>query len=459
MSFLQAVEFKVGALVVVVGSLIAFMSLQVSDDPTILRGSRAAWFTLPDAAGLIKNSAVRSAGIPVGTIKNISLQDGKARIDISIRSDIPLTTSAGVQVKANGILGDKYVEIYPGSPTDPPLEEGTQILIVNDKGSLDSLITQVGEVTTSLKSVAEALREAVSEDGTRKHTLGRIVNNIEKLTQDLSEITGQNKDKINDIIDRVQEITATLDETLNDPSDAGFKKTWKRTMERIDSTLKNVDEIAGKVNRGEGTLGKLINDDTTVEELNTAIQGVSSMLDSAGRISTAFDFHGDHLSSLGVTKSYIGIRIQPGLDRFYELGIIDDPAGVVEQQTTRTTVNGGPETVEETEKTFKNETKFTLLFGKNFWDWTLKGGLIENAGGVGVDYHVWPKRVQLSVEAFNFAKTNVRAYARVNLSHGFYLMGGVNDALDKNQTRSGYLGAGLFLTNDDLKLLLTKAPF
>lgn len=459
MSFLQAVEFKVGALVVVVAGLIAYMSMQVSDDPTILRGSRQAWFTLPDAAGLIKNGAVRSAGIPVGTIKEISLYEGQARIDIVIRSDIPLTTSAGVQVKANGILGDKYVEIYPGSPTDPPLAGGSQILRVNDKGSLDSLITQVSEVTGSLKDVADALKEAVTEDGTRRHTLGRIVNNIEKLTQDLSDITGQNKEKIGDIIDRVQEITATLDEALNDPSEAGFKKTWKRTLARLDSTLKNVDEITDKVNRGEGTIGKLINDESTVEDLNTAIQGISSMVDSAGRISTAFDFHGDHLSELGMTKSYIGIRIQPGLDRFYEIGIIDDPAGVVKSQTTKTSVNGGAETIEEMEKTFKNETKFTLLFGKNFWDWTLKGGLIENAGGFGVDYHLLPKRLQLSVEAFNFGKANVRAYAKLNLSHGFYLLGGMNDALDKNDARSGYLGAGLFLTNDDLKLLLSRAPF
>jgi phospholipid/cholesterol/gamma-HCH transport system substrate-binding protein len=81
MGFLRMAEFKVGMLVVVVGSLIAFMSMQVSDDPSYLGRSRQAWFLLPNANGLIKNSAVKSAGIPVGVIKDIRLQDGQARID------------------------------------------------------------------------------------------------------------------------------------------------------------------------------------------------------------------------------------------------------------------------------------------------------------------------------------------------------------------------------------------
>lgn len=459
MSFLRAVEFKVGALVLSVGSLIAFMSMQVSDDPSYLRRSNKAWFVLPNAAGLIKNSAVRSAGIPVGSIKGVTLQDGMARIDISVRSDVPLTTSAAVEIKSTGILGDKYVEVYPGSPTDPPLEDGGQIINVKDKGSLDNLVAQVSDVTGSLKAVSEALREATTEEGTNKHVLGRIVKNIEILTADLAQMTSRNKDKIGDIVDQVRDITATLDELVNDQSDQGFKKTWKNAMTRIDATLKNLDEITTRINKGEGTIGKLINDETTVEELNTAIEGISGLVDSASRLQTAFEYHGDYLSEVGATKSYIGVRIQPGLDRYYELGIIDDPAGVVERQKTESTVNGGVPSTFEDKKTYYNKTKFTLLYAKNFWDLTLKGGIIENSGGIGAEYRLFNDRLTLGVEAFDLSKTNLRSFAKLNLTHGLYLLGGVSDALDKNDARSNYLGAGLFLTNDDLKLLLTRAPF
>lgn len=459
MSMFGTTEFKVGALVVIVGGLIGLMSMQVSDDPSFLGRSKRAWFLLDNAAGLIKNSGVKTAGIPIGVIKNIRLQDGKARIEISVGAENSLTTSAVVEIKSIGILGDKHVELNPGSITDPPLPEGGQILNVRDKGSLDNVLTQVGDIAESLKKVAEVVHESLSEEGSQRHVLGRIVKNIEKITEDVKDITGENKEQIGEIVDQVNDITRTLDELINDESDEGLKKTWKKTMVRLDNTMKNIDEVATKINNGEGTIGKLINDETTVEELNTAISGISGLFDSAGKIQTGFDFHGDYLASIGQTKSTIGIQIQPGLDRYYYLGIVNDPAGLVEREETKISSSGAVISDTQTEKRFLSKTKFTLLFAKNFYDFTIKAGLIENSGGFGVDYHLFNRKLRFSMEAFNLGKTNLRVSARYDLFYGLYVTAGQQDMLDKEQTRSSYLGAGLFLTNDDLKLLLTRSPF
>lgn len=462
MSWVKSPEFKVGLLVVIVGSLIAFMSMQVSEDPSYLGRSKKAWFLLKNAGGLVKNSAIRTAGIPVGTISNITLQDGMARVDITVKSDVHLTVSAVVEIRAQGILGDKHVEINPGVPGDPPLPDGAQILNVKDKGSLDNLVGEVSEISSSLKSVSEALKESITEDGTRKHIMGRIVSNIEKLTGDIAQMTGDNKEKIGEIVDQVHDVTTTLSDLVNDEGEDGFKKSWKKavaSLQRLDSVMKNVDEISGKINRGEGTIGKLVNDESTVEGLNTTIEGINGMLEGASRIQTGFDFHAEYLGDVKATKSTVGVRIQPGLDRYYYLGIIDDPAGVVEREAN-TTTSGGITTDTETKKTFYNKTKFTLLFAKNFYDLTLRAGMIENQGGFGVDYHFFRRKLRLSVEAFNFGQTQIRTQAQYSLIHGIYVLGGMSDMLDKAGARSGYLGAGIFITNDDLKLLLSsKSPF
>lgn len=453
MTFFNTAEFKVGALVIIVGSLIAFMSMQVSDDPSYLGRSKKTWFLLPNASGLIKNSAVKSAGIPVGVIKDIRLQDGKARIDITVKADVGLTTSARVEIKAQGILGDMHVEIYPGNFEDPPLPDGAQITTVKDGGSLDNVVKSISEISGSVKDVAEKLRESISEDGTRQHVLGRIVKNIEKLTGDLAEMTGDNKQKIGEIVDQVHEITDNLNKIVKDEGDEGIKKAVKR----IAATAKNLEEITDKVNRGEGTIGKLIHDDTTVEELNTAIQGVNNMLDTASKTTTAFDFQGQYLSKVTATKSYIGVRIQPGLDRYYYLAIVDDPSGVIE---TTQTVTSGTSTGDVTErKTSFNRTKLTALFAKNFWDLTVKAGFIETSGGFGIDYHFFKRKLKYSLEFFDFDQLNVRSSLSYSLPYGLYLSLGINDALNKSGQQSEFIGAGLFLTNDDLKLLLTKAPF
>ena len=456
---MKAPEFKVGSLVVGIGALIAFMSVQVSDDPSFMGQSKKAWFLLPSAQGLVKGSAIKSAGIPVGVIKEIKLYDGQARVDVTVMSNVGLTRSAAVAMKSNGILGDKNVEVYPGTVGDPELEDGGQILNVKSGGGMDDVMGQVSELASSLKDVAKNLKEAVSDDGTNKHVLGRIVLNIEKLTADLSQITSENKDQIGEIVDQVNNITSTLDTLINDESDKGFKKTWKTTMERLNSSMKNIDDITSKINRGEGTIGKLISDEQTAEDVSTAIEGISSLVDSASKVSTGIDFNSYYLGSVGAAKTTIGISIQPGLDRYYYLGIITDPAGVAEVTDYTSSVGGVATPVSTETKTFKSKTKLSLYFAKNFFDWTLKGGLIEDTGGVGVDYQMFNQSLKATVEAFDFQKMQLRASLNYNLSYGIYLTAGYNDIFNKRNANSMYLGAGLFLTNDDLKLLLSKSPF
>jgi phospholipid/cholesterol/gamma-HCH transport system substrate-binding protein len=458
MNLLKAAEFKVGTMVLVIASLIAVMSMKVSSSPGLLGSSKDVWLQMDDAGGLVKGAQVRSAGIPVGVIKDIELtSEGKARVLLKLKPDNVLRTTAKAEIKSQGILGDKFISISQGSKDDPPLEEGGQILNVKDTGSLDSVMSQVRTVASSLKDTAQILKEAVSEDGTRKHILGRIVSNIEKITADIANITSDNKDKIGKIVDQVDRITYSLDDLLNSKDGKGLKAQLQQTMARLDSAVKNIDEITGKVNRGEGTIGRLINDEETVEGLNTAIDGVNGFLDTAGKTQTALDFNSSYLTGVAAAKTSVGVRIQPGLDRFYYLGIVDDPAGVVETVGTKTTTSTGTTETSE-EKTYKNKVKFSLLYSKIFYDLTIKGGLIENAGGLGIDYNLYKDKLKFTLEAFEFSKLNLRAQLQYSFWKGLYVQGGVSDILNKQNRYNNYLGAGLLLTNDDLKLLMTKLP-
>lgn len=458
MKFFNGTEFKVGVFVVVIGGLIAFMSLQVSDDPSYMGRSKKAWFLLNNASGLIKGSAIRSAGIPVGVIKDIRLQDGQARIEVTVKSDVGLTRSASVELKANGILGDKYIEVNPGQASDPELENNGQILNVKKGGGLDEVMAQVSEITGSLKDVAKNLSEAVTNQGTDTHILGRIVKNIEKLTSNLTEISSDNKDQIREIVNEVHGITSTMNQLVNDESEHGFKNTWKNSMVRIDNSLKNIEDITGKINRGEGTIGKLISDEKTAEDVSSAIEGIGGAIDAGNRVTTAIDFNGYYLNDARYTKSSVGVQIQPGLDRYYYIGLITDPAGVVDKTNYQYVNTGGTTQYEET-KTYKSKSKLTAYYAKNFYDFTLRAGLIEDTGGVGIDYNIGDRKFITSVEAYDFSNLQVKAMASYRFKYGLYVMAGYNDALNKKDARSSYAGAGLFLTNDDLKLLLTKSPF
>lgn len=454
-------EFKVGVLVVVVAGLIGVMSMKVAEGPGVLGSHRNHSFVLVDASGLVRNSAVKMAGIKVGVIDEILLEEGKARVKIVIDKDVPITMSGKVEIRADGILGDKHVELVPGNPTDPPLPDGAEIFSASEKGSLDKIMNEVGKITDSLGKLAENLNKAAST-GDQSTTIGRILTNIEKVSQDLSEITGDNKEKIHEIVDQVHGITSTLDDFINDDSPKGFKVGWQKAvagLHRIDSTLKNIEEITDKVNRGEGTIGRLVNDEETVDELNSAIRNVNNFVGGAAQMETSVDFHSEYLTEVSDAKSFLSLRIQPGLDRYYELGVVDDPRGLVKSYSTSTRVNGGDATVTDETKTYRNQVKFNALFAKNFYDFTIKGGIMENSGGVGFDYYFLNRRLRLTLEAFDFSDLYVRAYARYNLMTGIYLIGGGDNIFGDKGEPSSFVGAGLFITNDDLKALASKVSF
>ncbi len=307
-----------------------------------------------------------------------------------------------------------------------------------------------------MSTVAENIKAATEGDADKP--LGKIVNNIERITTDLAELTKGQKENVAAIIENLRDTTDTINELVNNDGDEGLRATWNRSLTRIDSSMKNIDEITGKINRGEGTIGKLLNDESTVEELNTAISGINNLLDTNNKLSTSIDYHSHYLTNNATSKSFLSLRIQPGLDRYYELGIVDDPSGVSESTVTSTTPQGGATTVVAEDKRFINRLKFNALFAKNFYDVTLKGGIIESSGGFGIDYYLLKRRLRLSLEAFDFDNFNLRAGARYSIFNGIYLTGGGENLASKTGKNSAFVGAGLFLTNDDLKLLLTKLP-
>lgn len=455
----KLLEFKVGLLVIVVTALIGWMSFKVSEGPGLFGGGMVHTIEVENAGGLIERSAVKIAGIKVGLIEKIELIDGRARIKVRINDDVDLHEGTVAEIKADGILGDRHVQLIPGAATGALLTKPTSLGFKASSGSLATIADEVGKITDSLSEFAKNLNKAtgVGDEETR---IGRIISNLEVLTKDLTEISGTNKGKINKIVDNVNSLTERLDAFLAD-GDGEFSQAWsdmRDIIHRFDNTMKNFEEVSYKVNKGNGTLGQLINDDTTITGVNQTIEKVNEFIGNGIDLQTSIDYHSEFMTEDDRNKNYLSIRITPGLDRYYELGIVDDPSGVT--RTTNTNTSGSTTSSIKEEKTFFDQVKFTALFAKNYHDFTIKGGIIESKGGVGVDYTLLNKKLRLSVEAFDFKDLYIRSFVRYNVFSGIYVTaGGDNLASGRGTDPSAFFGAGLFLTNDDLKVLASKISF
>ena len=82
-----------------------------------------------DVAGLDEKSTVRMAGVRVGKVAKIRLdpRTGKARRRPRDRPDVELRQGASAAIANLGLLGEKYVELFPGPPAAPPLPEGSTL--------------------------------------------------------------------------------------------------------------------------------------------------------------------------------------------------------------------------------------------------------------------------------------------------------------------------------------------
>ena len=86
--------------------------------------------------------------------------------------------------------------------------------------------------------------------------------------------------------------------------------------------------------------------------------------------------------------------------------------------------------------------------------------MIENFGGGAVDYFVLGnKDLRFSNELFEFQALQWRSFLRYSFFKGFYVTAGGDNLLGKGGPASAFVGAGLFLTNDDLKMLAAKFSF
>ena len=454
-------EFKVGLLVTIVFVLIGYMSMKVVKGVGLLTPTNEHKIIVSDASGIIPHTAVKMAGVKIGEVKEIALEDGKAVITLTVDKGVKLSDDSYAEFKTDGILGTKHISIEMGSSNvgaENTLKSGTTMPTVTQGDDLGTVLKQIGDVATSLKDVADAIREATVR-GEDETPIGRIVGNLERLTSDLAEVSSNNKQEFNSIMSNMDGILTTLNNVMGegarDKVNSAFDSAYSG-LEKFDAAIENLEEVTEKINNGEGTVGRLLNDEDTVNNLNEALDSLNTILGRVGTLKAKFDYHSEYLTDDEEVRSFIGVKLQPGPDRYYEIGIVQDPFGF---DTTKTVVSEGTQNENFTETiTDEDRIRITALFAKNFYNFTLKGGLIESTGGFGIDYFAADRKLRLSAEFFNFNEASFRTFARYDVYSGIYILGGYNRLFTEgNRVNSPFLGAGLFLTNEDLASLASFA--
>jgi phospholipid/cholesterol/gamma-HCH transport system substrate-binding protein len=436
---------------------------------------------IKDATGIAKHSRVAIAGIPVGQIDDIRLENGQARVDIRVNGDVKLHESARLGVKSASLLGENIIVLTEGIG-EPDKKNGDEIQTMPEARSVEDLKETVGRIADLVEKVAQQLAASVgSEEGGRN--LSAILKNLAEATDAINLTVRENRTVIHDTLENVNHITLTSGPELQKillnvrvitedvkgllaaQGEGGKGGELRETAERInraskslESALGHIDSVAGRVDRGEGTIGRLSKDEALINEVQGVAEGVNDYVDGLRRLQTIVGLRSDYNFLSNTIKSYVELRLQPREDKYYVIELINDPRGktTFTQTDTDTTNPTQPAHYRTVQTTTTDAFRFTIQFARRIGPFTGRFGIKESTGGIGLDTHLLSNRFEVVQDLFGFGeeiKPRYRLYLGYEFIHRLWLLGGV-DHIFLPERRDYFLGLQLRFTDDDLKTIL-----
>lgn len=479
---------QVGLMVIL--GLAAIMFVRRYIDEGFSSGSEYRVYALfEDAQGLVPQSRVVIAGIPVGTIAGIRLQGEMARVDMNIYDSVPLYQDATVAMRTASLLGERVLVISPGTEGRPRIPDGGRIQTVRESVDTQDIMQTVSDIAESVRAVTAQLERSFGTDeaGLQMQGILRNLNAaIERINgliqanaelvgrtiQHIEGITGDAGPRIQEILQNVQTAThevmrvvengrpdlergvAEVDDTI---------ASIHRAADQLDGVLADAREISSRTARGEGTIGRLTNDEALIDEVEGIAEGLNDVVGGIGRLRTIVELRSEYNFLANSFKTYFSLRLQPREGRYFLAQIVDDPRGA--EEVSQTTVirspapAGEPPVYQETRIRRTRDLRYTFQLAKSVSFATFRFGVMESSGGLGLDLSFFDDRLELNTDVFQIGvETFPRVRQRVayEVVRRFWVLAGIDDALNRENI-DFFLGLQLRFDDDDLKGILPFA--
>jgi phospholipid/cholesterol/gamma-HCH transport system substrate-binding protein len=277
-------EVQVG-IFVLAGILAVLAALFILTDPGTFRGRYYVTTIVRDAGGIRARDPVQLAGVNIGRVDDLKLTGQGVRMRLEIEGKYHFPDDSKVRLTAKGLLGEMVADVLPGR-SRTPAEEGDVLASADqDQGlsgtaqDLAGTAKQVGGRADTLLARANLLlsQEAIGSVHTSAAELQSMLGSLQALAAD----------------QRVQlaALSSSLRRSAAGIEGAATRPELARAIARTDTLTARLDVatsqlsqasasmavVMGRMERGEGTLGKLSKDDSLYNNLNSAVTNLSQL--------------------------------------------------------------------------------------------------------------------------------------------------------------------------------------
>jgi phospholipid/cholesterol/gamma-HCH transport system substrate-binding protein len=313
-------EITLGFFVLLVAAVLVFLAVHMGGIGAEDRLTVEVLFD--DAAGLVRDCDVTMAGVKIGSVAALDVEQGRALVTLHVRRSAGVRAEDTAAIRLRSLLGDKYIAIERGDPEAPLLRDGERLKHSSGPVELDRFLARLEPLIEELEPGAEQPRAPLTRTMERierlsgmliesleghEQELGEALGNLRRLAERLARSEGTDPEKFGAMvreltaamdsldallrrqrsnIDRLTEnlsaiseplaetapsITANLDRLLAAlaPAADDLAETSARIGElgdRLDGLLTRWEAITRNLEEGQGTAGKLLTDDTLYTE-------------------------------------------------------------------------------------------------------------------------------------------------------------------------------------------------
>jgi phospholipid/cholesterol/gamma-HCH transport system substrate-binding protein len=323
----RSIEVKVGALILV--SLVLLGGFVLIMGGLSLEKTYRLYVDFENPGGLLSGAAVRIGGVKVGSVKNLEFLGGKVdpktgrrvvvRTEIAVERRVQdsIHEDADFYVTSQGVLGEQFLAINPGSPDKPVVREGAEVrgidpprldlFLAKAYELLDTTVEGIKNNRTTLSDIIEntdgLLRGLNLVVNGNRERIERTLANVEDITVEAKQLTHDARvnyvdnpkvlatvDRVNDLVARIHEDSGPmlkdasealanlnrLSATVGDPQEQErIRKTIAdiaQLAERANATAADAQAIAAHIKSGKGTVGALVMDEEIYDDMQEMVR-------------------------------------------------------------------------------------------------------------------------------------------------------------------------------------------
>ncbi len=478
-----ATQFKVGIFTILGLVAVGAITVYVNDKPFWWRPCQLVRISVEDATGLKEKSPIRSLGIDIGYLESVELSESRVTLGICITAPVEVLPTTKAHIRGEGFLGDKFVELKPvrylgpkneslsPDPTGSPAGKKSSFKLRNLRGF--ELFTSAWAETESPKTPSRTIAAdnppsrgskeiPVAEGG---QDVQQLVKRVDTLVNEITGLTTNIKDAINP--EELRQTMRQLNKTLENASktlapEGGLNQTAQRTLAKLEDSIEQLRDQMTRINRGQGSLGMILNDPSYAEEIKQALVNVNKLLSKVGEVRFVVDVGGEMFRGYDGPRGWGRLQIWPKPNRYYLLGISKDPRGVVTEESFQRidVVNGVSTPHDRVEKRIqKKGLLFTAMLGR-IWEKRYEAavGIFHDDADLTMALNLGPsgdeQRLRISNDVYGSGTTvDDRIAVQYRVYSGLYLRAGLDSVHTVDSKYPYFVGAGVSFDDEDIKLL------